>query len=174
MSGHDDDTRLDLPVQEPSDDTRPLPAPMRVPVPGWSGGISGSALAGISKRYSQDQDRDDKSGYRLTCRPVALVEGMVLDQVKASGSVLFTVAMQHAVRVGVPEREASHAILRLIVRGELAYDLAAGVLTKGKPVGYWRRIWRAFWGHPACLVVVGAGITAPSCALWAFLCSISA
>ncbi len=136
--------------------------------------VSPAALAGLSKRYAADQDLDDKSGYRLACRPVAMLEGHLLKIVNACGSITFATAMAQCQRIGAPEREISLALLRLVVRGDLAYDLATTVLSKPVKPRPWYVRWFA-WGrvHPSCWLIAAISITAPCCALWAYLRSLA-
>lgn len=124
-----------------------------------------------SQRYTKDQDRDDKSGYRLACRPVAMVEGMLLDYVRSTGPVTYGMLLHHAVmRVAVPEREASHALLRLIVNGRLDYDPLTTAVTLAAPrLSWFRRLLNRFSGgiHPALVLIACVVTAAPACAIYA-------
>jgi hypothetical protein len=119
---------------------------------------------------------DSARGYRLACRPIAMVEQQVAELLHRCGGQTMALVLQHGVRVGVPEQETMHAVIRLLVKGKVHYDLPLGTLTRVPPtLGFWRRLINRFRGgvHPALVLVACVGVTAFGCAFWAYVRSLS-
>lgn len=118
-------------------------------------------------RYLRDQHDDGKSGYRLACRPVAMVEAQVLEVIRRNGGQPLHLLVGHLLRAGVPERETMHALLRLVALDALAYDLSLDLVVAAIPprLSLWRRLMNKFNGgiHPALVLIACVGATASYC-----------
>lgn len=115
-------------------------------------------------RYRTDQELDDKSGYRLACRPIAMVEAQIAELVHRCGGQPVHLIVDHGLRVGVPAAESLRALVRLVAAKALHYDVAIDLVTKvAPPLPWWKRLARWCIARPGCWLIACVVLTTGFC-----------